>query len=379
MYKQLMSFLMVVITLASMSYSQDADLENVLNGARLLFIQNETLYYMEIGKWEKVVLHSPCANGSAVRWAASGKRALIAAPSSVTVIDIATEQVAYSKTGLSINNDPTADPAADISYDGTTIFFAQGNNIKALDIASEQVTTIYTTSSANQITEGELCVSENGKRFAGRKNNAYAVFVDIEKGLEGQYAEECSPAISPSGTILAVNQDGHQNIKTYKWTLDAAEPVEWRIINIAGNGKWDNQTWSNHEDYYVGNGDGGDCKIVNVQTEEVYNFGHATVCLYPDLWVPSSAGGIVPTMETIHSSIAPARRTEGKNTNPYCRFSPDGTNRVLTGPGISRILVYSLSGRKIAEQHIQKSSHPIPVSIGTTGENHSMTIIQQLP
>ena len=368
-----------VLGAACAGHSQDSELQDVLNGARLLFVQSDTLFYMEIGQWGKIFLYSPCDNGSTVRWAASGKCALIATPSSVTVINVDTKQVSYSKTGLSINNDPSADPAADISYDGNTVYFAQGNNIKAIDLSSDQVSTVYTTSSANQITEGELCVSGNGKRFAGRQSNDYAVFIDIEKKLEGQYAEECSPAISPSGTILAVNQDGHQNIKTFTWELDADAPVEWRIINIAGKGKWDNQTWSNHENYYVGNGDGGACKIVNVQTEDVYNFGHSTVCLYPDLWVPASVGGIVPASAATGAPARSALLPEKKNRQLFCNFSSNTSTRITAKPGISRITLYSLTGRKIAQHRIRTSNRPQPVTIAPEHAGSSLYIVKQLP
>jgi hypothetical protein len=341
------------------AYTQDNDLESVMKGARLLYVQNQTLYSMEVGIWEKTALFSPCGNGDAVRWAATGQRALVASGTAVTVIDVNTKQPVYTKSGLSINYVSTADPAADISYDGTTIYFVQGNNIKAIDIATDKITTIYTTKSASQITEGELCVSGNGKRFVGRQSNACAVYVDIEKGIEGQYAQECSPAISPSGTILAVNQDGHQYIKTFNWPLASAAPVEWRRISIAGKGKWDNQTWSNHEDYYVGNGDGGDCKIVNVRTQDVYTFGHSTLCEYPDLWIPGEAGGSVPGTG-VGGAVHPSGFSGVKTSRPSGMLTGAGLTTRTALPHDKAFVSYSLSGRKKSDLRNGSSVGKVP-------------------
>ncbi|MBD3347149.1 MAG: hypothetical protein GF401_19010 [Chitinivibrionales bacterium] len=353
----------------------DSDLESIMMGARLLYQQNRKAYYMEVGEWQRKHICDNVDNKDALKWAGTGDRVLIATGSSVKVVDIETKDILYERDNLNINRSTNANTAAEISYDAKTIYFVQGNNINAIDIGGNNIWTIFTTSSSNKIREGEFCVSSDGNRFVGRYSNNRAVYIDIAKDLQGDFADECSPAISPSGTRLAVNQGGHREIATYKWELDDNEPSYWRNVT-SSVGQWDNHTWSNHEDYYLGRGDPGDAKIVNIRTQDSYSFGHSTNSNYPDLWIPASAGGVVPQQTfsvSKHISSGPSR-SHSRTTH---KITPLSTSNITVNPGVICIQVLSLTGKIVYSANISQTHSERIIQLPARLTNGAFILVQE--
>ncbi|MBD3419793.1 MAG: hypothetical protein GF398_06730 [Chitinivibrionales bacterium] len=354
-------FLVLVVLLTTSAFGQDGALEAVLEGAKVAYLKNNRLYIMEVGQWNAIQIASNLNDtGNTVKWAATGDLIAVANGSRIKVYDIHTKSEVFSKFNLSINGKGGGNYSMEFGYDGKHVYFVDNRDIKKISLSTGQISKVYTTKSEFKIGEGEFGISENGKRFAGRYSNQKAVYIDIDNSLEGTYDNECSACISPGGTRLAVNSRNplHTRLHVSRWPLTADSPSHWRNVDSRW-GKWDNHTWSNHEDWVIGSQD--ECALINVNPNAgtaSYKMQHGTESWYPDLWIPANKGGVVPSNPTyIATKNNFSNILTVKASNRLMTTIRDNQKRELA---VHEGAAFSILGQKM---HAQKTMQPGKIAV----------------
>jgi hypothetical protein len=239
----------------------------------------------------------------------------------------------------------------DISWSGDAVYvLVQGSpsTIERVSVPEGTVTEVYRLKTGERL-QGEFGVSRDGNRFVFRGNDSDRPYcVDVGLDSEVQYGHTCSPAISPSGTVLANNAGNHVDALVYDWPIGAAEPVEMRVVK--GCHKWDNHHYSNDDRFYVGKG-----VIMDVTDGSCWYAGDFGS--YCDLYVNN--GAAVATAERDHRTgsrrqtwglagcTRPTRDAHfdllGKRVRDAAGHGPDPV-RMSTGPG-GRVRLVIAGGR----------------------------------
>jgi hypothetical protein len=287
----------------------------IIPGAKAFWINSGTIRCIDISTGE----FSTVGEGSGtVKVSGNGKYVVAGNHGSgVVVYELATGTQVYSKS-ITFNGSGDASDAVEISWDGSEIMIVQGDDINALNAKNGSTRLLFATTSSNRIREGELSASWDWSRIVGRYSNNKAIYIDVAQKTQGQYANECSPCISPSGRITAVNQNGHTTMQIYKWDEGAGSPQKWKKC-ATQVGEWDNHTWSNHENYLIGTG-----KILDVNSCESFlaNAGGS----YNDLWVPVGPPDTIPPSVPSQLSLIEAGPT---SVTLSCDPATDNNNAVI--------------------------------------------------
>jgi hypothetical protein len=297
-----------LITLCAIVSSQALEpLQEALPGARLLYKNpdNSRIYYHEIGTSGSKQVTDNSVGHAQVKWINTGDKILYGGPDRrLTIVDLDGNVLFSYQLNGDINMKVSRDHqySFDPSYDGKKIYYVSGNTISVLDIETRHVSDVFELNSDNRIREGEFCVSADGNRFVGRYSNSKSIYVDVKMNSQGSYGSDCSPCISPSGTVCATNTGSpmHANMIVYTWPLTQRSPRESHRAQI-NSGQWDNHTWSNHEAICVGANNGLKPRVIDVMIETgggQYRRNWIVQDVpdniwYPDFWVPEEIGGVV--------------------------------------------------------------------------------------
>jgi Tol biopolymer transport system component len=131
---------------------------------------------------------------------------------------------------------------------------------------------------------GEPGISADGTRMASRLDgDVWAI--DLVKKTDFMYARGgCSSGISPDGRWLMSNRGDHKSMNIRSWNGKKTKVLRSSI------GRWDNQTWSNHNDYICAEGEKtGDSYVVKVSTGRGTRVTWVGNTVYPDLYVAATA------------------------------------------------------------------------------------------
>ena len=135
---------------------------------------------------------------------------------------------------------------------------------------------------------GEPGISADGKRLAARSGHDLHA-IDLPTRETRKYGRGCSSGISPDGNSLMCNLDGHREMVISSW--DGKRRVKMSANSCEPDRKWDNQHWSNSNDYISaqGSGERAEAYVVCVSKNRGTRLTWEGGVSYPDLFVASSA------------------------------------------------------------------------------------------
>ena len=139
--------------------------------------------------------------------------------------------------------------------DGQKVIFTDGAKIRQVDI-----TTGKTTDLVSGNTFFELDIADDGATLVATEKNlgGYRVVIfDLRDGRRTNLARGCSASISPNGQKVTVNSSDHRFLHLYSRQNLAPEGT----LTMIDNKKFDNQSWSNHQDWLASKSEGDDENI----------------------------------------------------------------------------------------------------------------------
>ncbi len=287
---------------------------------------------------------SGTANAKWVRWNPAGtKLAVLTSDSKVYVMD-AVKNASLTLLVSSVDNG--ANCGIEFHTNGHEILYAKSRIIYAVDIDTKVTRMLVMPPPASLVPtpdcDGEIGISANGNRmvwrgtekgFTGYGTTTFVMphKVDFALNYDSLYLIQnysdpnnvklidpngCSTNISPDGSMVMNNTRAHGSLAAHKsimiWKFEATGALVKEIIIPTGipDPLWDNQHWSNHNDWIAAKGDGGgliESYVTNRITDSTYRVTWEGSTDYPDLWVDTAY--IATSVKTINSSSSTSGRT----------------------------------------------------------------------
>ena len=207
---------------------------------RIVYERPDGIYLTDITGGKATRLAAP---GRHPRWSPDGKKVVFIRQNSIMELEL---------TASGPEELARAGNAGTVSYngDGTAILFSDGTVLKRIELATGTVTELLRDGDFR-----ELGVSRDSNRLAATVKGltGYRVRVfDLNSGGVRTVSRGCSASISPDGTLVTVNGKDHRHLELYSWQ-------DLRLqgsIAAPDGGRFDNQFWSNHQDWLVSTSEG---------------------------------------------------------------------------------------------------------------------------
>ena len=251
--------------------SQD-QLASEIEGA-VIYARHNRIYKVMIGDWKAIEL----GKGEYARWGPRGKKIAVYDRRKIYVMNadgsgrkLVTDE-AWEKRGCPI----------EFHTNGREIIFVRRNKrgLWAVNISDGKMRKLADFHDYG----GEPGISADGKRMVSRGGSLYAI--DLEKKADFVYSKSgCSSGISPDGTWLINNDDGHRTMTIRSWDRKTVKTLRASICKPDSG--WDNQTWSNHNDYILAQGDNkGESYVINIPAKRGTRVTWVGNTVYPDLYI----------------------------------------------------------------------------------------------
>jgi Tol biopolymer transport system component len=245
----------------------------------VIYTRNNHVYKVIIGDWKPKEL----GRGEYARWNIDGKRIAVYDRRRIYVMKangserkLVTDE-AWRESGCPIEFHPN----------GKKIIFIRRKRrgfwaVNIWNGKMRKLVDIKKHNSKNKI--GEPGISADGKHIVYRLGrNLYAADLADKKNFI--YAKSaCSSGISPNGKWIMNNRGNHESMNIRSWNGKKVSLLKANICRP--DGKWDNHTWSNHNDYICAEGDKtGDSYVINISTKVGTRITQVGNTNYPDLYL----------------------------------------------------------------------------------------------
>jgi len=169
--------------------------------------------------------------------------------------------------------------------DGREVVFTDGKAVKAVDVDTLAVKTLITGS---KILEIDMAHSSQGNIIAATVKTVFSFQVrtfNLKTGKNRTIARGCSASLSPDGQLATVNADNHKQLDLY-WVHSGVKKGQ---IDAPHHLKFDNQYWSNRQDWIVSKSEGmrADIFLHHVRTNRALQVTFSGDCDRPDLYIAS--------------------------------------------------------------------------------------------
>ncbi|MBD3239233.1 MAG: hypothetical protein GF331_01505 [Chitinivibrionales bacterium] len=176
---------------------------------------------------------------------------------------------------------------------------------------------------------GEIAISSDGTRVAFRDGNP--TWHNVSTGTTREYNTRCSAGISPNGSRLIANNDGHDDFSLYSFNGSSHS----KLRNVGYNGvlsTGDNQAFCVNSNDWVcvlvdnaGTNYGKACGIVNISTNEVYQVASwsSSKTMYPDFFLGSLPGVVQYTL-TVENGSGDGSYASGATVTISANNPPSG-------------------------------------------------------
>ena len=191
------------------------------------------LYLMQLGDKTPKLL---AKEGNRPRWSPDGKRVLFIRNDDVMVID------EDGKNETRVATSSLGDAAAWFP-DGRQIAFTDIHYVRAVDLATGEVRELAKNDSFHQ-----LEVSPEGQHFVAtlKRGGGFTVrLFDLNTDQVEVLAKGCSPSFSPDGKYVTNNRFRHVELHI----REALTGKHVATVNAPEGYRFDNQAWSNHQDW----------------------------------------------------------------------------------------------------------------------------------
>ncbi|MDM8553119.1 lysylphosphatidylglycerol synthase domain-containing protein [Desulfococcaceae bacterium HSG7] len=171
------------------------------------------------------------------------------------------------------------------SPDGREVVFTNGKSVKAVHIDTLAVDTLITGSKFLEI---DMAYSSVGNILAATVKTLFSYQVkmfNLKTGQNRTIARGCSASLSPEGLLVTVNADNHEKLDLY-WVHSGVKKGQ---IDAPHRLKFDNQYWSNKQDWIVSKSEGirTDIFVHYVHANRAVQVTFTGDCDRPDLYIAS--------------------------------------------------------------------------------------------
>lgn len=170
--------------------------------------------------------------------------------------------------------------------DGDSLFYSDGKRLLQLDLGSKKNREVLQDGDFR-----ELGISYDNTRLAAtvKTFTGYRVrLFDLETSSAITLDKGCSASISPDGRFVTINGPAHRKLNIYEYRTRKL----FTTLAAPATGKFDNQYWSNHQDWLVSTGEGKemDIYIHHLPTGKYRKITHTGDSDRGDLFVRSTSG-----------------------------------------------------------------------------------------
>lgn len=220
---------------AEASPAERQALDNLVREIRgaVVYTRKGRVRKVVVGEWRPIDL----GEGNYARWGPDGKRIAVLHKGAIYVMNAdGTDRKKLVPGGVSGGDGCQME----FHTNGREILYSpHGKSTWSVNIADGKTRSLglpFTT---------EFCISADGKRLVGRNHGCCAVELPGKK--HRKYAGGCAPGISPDGQWLMNNTGSHKTMDIRRW--DGSGKFSITAETCRPDQKWDNQHWSNHNDY----------------------------------------------------------------------------------------------------------------------------------
>jgi len=169
--------------------------------------------------------------------------------------------------------------------DGREVVFTDGKAVKAVNLDTLAVETLIT---GPKFLEIDMAHSSQGNILAATVKTVFSFQVktfNLKTGKNRTIARGCSASLSPDGQLATVNADNHKQLYLY-WVHSGVKKGQ---IDAPPRLKFDNQYWSNRQDWIVSKSEGirADIFVHHVRTNRALQVTFTGDCDRPDLYIAS--------------------------------------------------------------------------------------------
>jgi uncharacterized protein (TIRG00374 family) len=169
--------------------------------------------------------------------------------------------------------------------DGREVVFTDGKAVKAVHLDTLAVETLI---KGSKFLEIDMARSSQGNIIAATVKTVFSFQVktfNLKTGKNRAIARGCSASLSPDGQLATVNADSHEQLDLY-WVHSGVKKGQ---IDAPHNLKFDNQYWSNRQDWIVSKSEGMRANIFvhHVRTNRALQVTFSGDCDRPDLYITS--------------------------------------------------------------------------------------------
>jgi dipeptidyl aminopeptidase/acylaminoacyl peptidase len=264
--------------------------------------------------------------GKYVRWSPDGTKLAVVNNNNVYVMD-AIKNAPQTLLVSGIDNIPNC--PIEFHTNGQEILYVKSRKIYAVDINTKNSRLLalppYPALPTPQFKitpdcDGEIGISADGNRMVYRGyeqvvngvsivmphkvdftlnyDSLYLLYYDDPNNIRTVEPNGCSTNISPDGSMVmnntrahpSTNNIAHKSIMIWNFEATGALIKEIMIPTDVPDPMWDNQHWSNHNDWIAAKGDGGvtESYLINWRSGNTYRVTWEGATNYPDLWVDTT-------------------------------------------------------------------------------------------
>jgi len=251
-------------------FNKNTPLSEMITG-KIVYQRPDGIYISRIGEKKPKLL---VKNGVYPRWSPDGKH--------VAYID-GNKIMHISEHGEELKKIATTVQAKALCFDpdGRSILFTDGKYIRRVELEHHKVTMVLKGGEFL-----EVDVAGDATRLAATVRTPFGFRVrvyDLQNGTSRTVASGCSASLSPDGSLVTVNGKSHRFLNLHKWqSLEVSGNV-----NAPENRKFDNQFWSNSQQWLVSTAEGEihNIYVHNIQSNISYRITDTGDCDRADLFV----------------------------------------------------------------------------------------------
>ncbi len=265
------------LTLSNPVAVRAADSSGYAVAGVVVYETSEGIERIRIGDDKAIVL---IAGGKYPRWSPDGKYIVFVRGNDILIMTDNGEQVRLLATAQRAK-------AVCFFSDGKSVLFTDGQYIRRVNLDTGQIETIL---SGRKFME--LDIAGDGKRLVTTVKSFpglyYVLAVYIPTGTVRTVSRGCSASISPDGRFVTVNGPKHKSLNLFSWErLDSVGK-----ISAPGNFRFDNQFWSNRQDWLVSKTEGSveDIFIHRLSDDKSFQVTFSGQCDRPDFYIESPDG-----------------------------------------------------------------------------------------
>lgn len=208
---------------------------------KVVFQRPDGIYTITIGSRDATRLTS---SGSSPRWSPDGKL--------ITFVDGNRIKIMTS-TGQNVRELTRTSKGKAVCFhpDGDRVLYTDRKAIKAIEISNGRTTTLATGNEFFELDishDGTVLVATEKKISGGYR----VVAIDLTLGEQHTISSGCSASISPNGKRITANASNHKKLLFFH----RATNKQVASVEMIEGKKFDNQYWSNHQDWFASKSDG---------------------------------------------------------------------------------------------------------------------------